>query len=292
MAKKKKKTPLHHQIKKHAKRIVVVTPKFVHGVFVGAVVGALLVLVLRAVSPAAAATASTQDCSANSIMHCGATTKTQFINKVKANTEGDLKNIYAQFQLPTNYYYTKFINKAVSGQDMRDGRIVVNGKTIATNSYSLGRDRMGVPLKNKVVIKGKTYWKGTPTQRFSARENSIPVWVLYKDDGSIRFVVMKACGNPVGGTQKSTPKPTPTPSPTPPSPTPPPPTPEPTPPPTEVTPAAAKALPNTGPGAILIIALVAIIGGYVFHMTHQRKLRKHHAAVHHHSSARKHHRRK
>src|SRR5258708_3303947 len=104
MPKKKKKIPIHHRVKQHAKRIVVITPKFVHGMFVGAVVGALLVLVLREVNPAAAATAAARDCTTNSIMKCGATTKTEFINKVKANSPNDLKAVYNNFGLPSSLY--------------------------------------------------------------------------------------------------------------------------------------------------------------------------------------------
>ncbi|HSW80623.1 MAG TPA: hypothetical protein VLG47_07640, partial [Candidatus Saccharimonadales bacterium] len=269
--------------------------------FVGAVVGALLVLVMREVNPAAAATAVARDCSTNSIMKCGATTKTEFISKVKTNSPSDLKPVYNSFGL-TSDSYNNFVTYAVSGNDMRDGRIVVNGKTIATNSYSLGRERQGVPISNKVTINGKTYWKGTPGQRFGAGINSIPVWVFYKTNGDIKFVVMKACGNPVGGHSLWKPKPTPPPSPPPHSPTPPPPapTPEPTPtpppelppppppPPTAVTTSSVKALPNTGPGAILIIGALAIIGGYIFHMRQRQvKHRKH--TTHHHRPTHPHH---
>jgi hypothetical protein len=305
MVKNKKKIPIHHKVKKHVKRIVVITPKFVHGMFVGAMVGALLVLVMRAVDPAAAATAVTRDCTTNSIMKCGATTPTEFINHVKTNSPGDLKAIYNYYGLPSSLY-NNFITYAHSGQDMRDGRIVVNGKTIATNSYSLGRDRMGVPLSDKVIINGKTYWKGTPGQRFSAGINSIPVWVFYKYSGDIQFVVMKSCGNPVGGKSLWKPKPAPTPPPPTPTPTPPPQiptppetppppapvTPTPPPPPTTIT-TTAKDLPNTGPGAIMVIALLAIIGGYVFHMSQRKvKHKRHHAsAAHHHRQIPPHHRR-
>src|SRR5262245_24963595 len=120
MAKKKKKIPIHH----HVKRAIVITPKFVHGMFVGAVVGALLVLVLRAVNPAAAATgAVSRDCTTNSIMKCGAVTKVEFIKKAAADQPGDLKTVYKFFGLNLIAANSnKFITSAKKGLDMRDGR--------------------------------------------------------------------------------------------------------------------------------------------------------------------------
>jgi hypothetical protein len=64
--------------------------------------------------------------------------------------------------------------------------------------------------------------------------------------------------------------------------TPPPTPPEtPTPPPVTPTPAPPTTLVNTGPGAIITIAVLSIIGGYIFHIKHLHGKHKKHA--HHHS---------
>jgi hypothetical protein len=40
-------------------------------------------------------------------------------------------------------------------------------------------------------------------------------------------------------------------------------------------------LPNTGPGAVIIIAIAAVAGGYIFHITHRHIKRRRHTTRHH-----------
>jgi hypothetical protein len=269
MAKNKKKRPIHH----HIKRAIVVTPKFVHGVFVGALAGALLVLVLRSISPAAAATAPLiRDCSSNSIIQCGALTPAEFIKKVKTDKPGDLQTIFKAFGLPSSQY-NDFLTSAKIGSDLRNGDVVVNGNVVATKTFSFGRQKL--PGETPIKIGGKTYYGGMNNTTFAKGVNSIPVMVFFNSKGIIQFAVMEPCGNPVGG-KPVIPKKPPTPSPSPtPSPTP---TPTPSP---VTTVSSVQSLPNTGAGAVLVIGVLAAIGGYVFHMAHRHIGKKRHSATHH-----------
>jgi hypothetical protein len=53
--------------------------------------------------------------------------------------------------------------------------------------------------------------------------------------------------------------------------------------PTPVQAQTVAALPNTGPGAVVIIAIASVIGGYVFHMGH-RHIRNKRRTTHHHNT--------
>lgn len=277
MAAKKKKKSLHH----HAKRLIKVTPKFVHGLVAGAFIGAIVVELMRATFPAAALSAAVaRDCSANSIIPCGALSAAEFIRDVQANKQGDLQDIYTRFGLPPSDYGT-FLAHAKMGSDLRDGRVVVDGKTVATGAWSLGRQR--IPGETGMTIDGRTYFRGDNQVSYGSGVQSIPVMVLFNSQGVMQFAVMTACSNPVGGTPVKPPKP-PTPTPTP-TPTPPPSIPTT---PTTLSSANVTQLPNTGPGAVIIIAVLAVIGGYVSHMTHRhirhkRRLAQHHRPAHAHA---------
>jgi hypothetical protein len=59
------------------------------------------------------------------------------------------------------------------------------------------------------------------------------------------------------------------------------PTPTPTPAPTPVVETASTTLPNTGPGEIAIVAVLALAGGYIFHLRHLHKQRRLAHATHH-----------
>jgi hypothetical protein len=45
--------------------------------------------------------------------------------------------------------------------------------------------------------------------------------------------------------------------------------------------AAPVSLPNTGPGAVIIIAIASVVGGYVFHMSHRHIRNKRRGTTHH-----------
>jgi len=132
------------------------------------------------------------DCSANAILHCGTTSRTDFISKVNANGQGDLKTIYNAYGLSTADY-SRFASTAQNGLAYKDGRIVVGGQTVATDSRSLGREAK--PYSRPVVIGGKTYHESRAQDVFLS--NSIPVMVLFDSKGQVETVVINDCGNPI-----------------------------------------------------------------------------------------------
>src|SRR5580765_6786439 len=98
----------------------------------------LLSLTVLGAAPVQAAT----DCDDNAIIKCGVTSPTDFINHVKANDnkngKHDLQALYAHHGLSAADYAT-FVKNAQPGTAYKDGRIVVDGKVVATGAKSLGR---------------------------------------------------------------------------------------------------------------------------------------------------------
>jgi PKD repeat protein len=140
-----------------------------------------------------------RDCSANSIDYknlnggCGATSPKEFIKDVQDNNPNDLKAIYSDFGLVSSDY-SKFVSTARMGMAYKNGTIVVDGQTVATNAWSIGRDHFSYSVPYK--INGKTYYKSADTKVLLS---NIPVMVLFNSKGEMQFAVMTACGNPAKG---------------------------------------------------------------------------------------------
>jgi hypothetical protein len=269
----KKPTAVHSSVR-HVKRVLSLTPKFVHGMVVGGFVGLLIVTLLHRVSPAAALTLSvSRDCTPNAVIHCGA-----------INTD-ELKSRYSQAGVAAIYsYYGISANDiknigstAVAGTAYKDGSIKLNStvKVVATGSTSAGRQPISGSTRKS--FGGVTFYDTPSTKAF--RSNALVVYVVMEND-QFKFAIVPNCGNPMRATPVPRPKPVPTPTPTPPANLAPPLTP---PPPTELTPTPpvvpapeATALPVTGPSDVLIIGLLAVIGGYIFHVTHRHVRHRRH----------------
>ena len=150
-----------------------------------------------------------RDCSGNSIIKCGELTPSAFINQVKANNDNnghhDLQAVYANFGLVPSQYQ-QFADHAEMGEDYRNGTIVVNGQTVATNAWSIGRyaSWQGSGYFTK-KINGVDYYGNYNDKAYGPNVNSIPVMVIFDSKGVMQFAAMTACGNPATG-NKVTPK--------------------------------------------------------------------------------------
>jgi len=144
-----------------------------------------------------------QDCDNNAIIYCGAQTPSEFISKATANNPADLQAIYQNFGLaPADY--NKFVTTAKMGTAYKDGRIVVDGRTVATDAWSIGRlgNHDGQTFKREYTIAGHTYYASHNTDIFLS--DNIPVMVMFDEKGVMKFAVLTACGNPITG-PKTTP---------------------------------------------------------------------------------------
>lgn len=142
------------------------------------------------------------DCDTNAIIRCGFSTREDFIAKVRANDNQngihDLQAFYAAFNLPASQY-DNFQQHAVWGYAKRSGDVVLqNGTVVAHNGISYGRS-LAVHQPSPVIktINGTQYYGNVPNITFKAGVDSIPVYILFDDQGNMLFAVMPACGNTV-----------------------------------------------------------------------------------------------
>lgn len=140
-------------------------------------------------------------CDSDAIIYCGISSPGNFISKVRSNDSGnghhDLKAIYAHYGLSASDY-DNFAAHAVSGTAYNDGRIVVDGKVIATGAKNIGRDAsVQGPHAFPVGIDGQTYYGNDDGVMYA--DNEHPVYVLFDNSGTMQFAVEKACGNPAFG---------------------------------------------------------------------------------------------
>jgi hypothetical protein len=139
------------------------------------------------------------DCDSNAIIYCGYTSPSNFIAKVRGNDSGnghnDLQSVYATFGL-TPSDYDNFAAHAVAGTAYKDGRIVVDGKTVATEGKTLGREPAGHtgPGMFTKLIRNHTFYGNTNGRAFAS--DGLPVYVLFDGQGTMKFAAIKSCGNP------------------------------------------------------------------------------------------------
>jgi hypothetical protein len=143
--------------------------------------------------------ATVRDCSPNSIDKyagspgCGAATPKELVDDATRNNPSDLQTIYNHFGLSTSEY-SRFASTAKMGMAYRDGRIVVDGQTVMTGAWSIGRSKFS--YSSNYPIGSHTYYKSAHT---SVLKSDIPVMVMFDGNGTVEFASLTACGNPVNG---------------------------------------------------------------------------------------------
>lgn len=273
---------------RHARTLLRITPRFVHGMVVGAFLGFMLLSVLRSQNNASALSVTvTRNCDNNSVIYCGALTTAELQQRY---SQAGVATIYSYFGISAQDI--KNIDSiAKVGEVTKTNEVIVGGKVVATNAVTVGRENVN-PSTHK-EINGVNFYLRPPSVNFLS--SSIPAFVAFSSSGQFRFAILGSCGNSVSGTPVPQPTPTkPTPVPTPK------PTPAPTIPTTPLTPTTVlptpqtittaaeqvqpQSLPNTGPGAVIIVVGAAVVCGYLFHMTHRHLRNKHKQRTHHHGN--------
>jgi hypothetical protein len=263
---------------RHVRHVLRVTPKFVHGMVVGGFVGLLIVSLLRQVAPVNALSFSvSRDCTANAVIHCGALTTDELKSRY---SQSGVAAIYSFYGISASDI-SSIGSTAVAGTAYKDGSIKINstGKIVATGSTSAGR--RPISGSTRMSSGGVTFYDSRSQTAF--RSNAIAIYVVMSND-EFKFAIVPNCGNPMRATPVPKPKPEPEPEPTPPAnlapPLSPPPT-DHTPIPEVEAPKRVAALPVTGPREVAIIGVLAVVGGYIFHVTHRRVRTKKRHTTHH-----------
>lgn len=174
------------------------------------------------ISTANAAIDNTPDCDTVAIIKCGAFSESALKAAYDKNSTGDLKQVYNAFGISRSDM-TGFSNGIV----YRNGKVTVDGKVVATNAMTAGRNYGGTPIPGT-----KNVGKYSVSKFVDEGQTAFVKMV----NGKFSFAIVKACSNPVSATPT---KPAPKPTPTPPAPTPQP-TPKPTPKPTPTPPAPSQ----------------------------------------------------
>lgn len=134
-----------------------------------------------------------RDCTAAAIINCGALTPKELADKYIPNKPGDYDNVYRAYGYST-HDMTNAGTVAKMGEVKKDGRVIVNGKVVATDAKMLGR--YGVNGSTKRVIDGKTYYEHPTSISFFEHE-SISAYIFFDANGDFRGAILTACGNPV-----------------------------------------------------------------------------------------------
>lgn len=155
---------------------------------------ALFVLSVFGISQLTAQAASidrTRDCDKYAIVYCGTMSVSEIRDKY---SEKDHDNVFRAFG----------ISKADVSGDIRkgtvyqDGRVVVGGKTVATNAVMAARYLGGSS------ISGSSTAKKTSVSRMGSAQEAL---VKFNADGEFEWAIMTPCGNPVKATPVKVKKP-------------------------------------------------------------------------------------
>jgi hypothetical protein len=166
------------------KRISKISPKqlTIAAAFVVALAGAV------SLGQATKQTTHAADCSTNAILRCGVSNPNNFIDRVAANDQ-NTQGVYAGFGLD-GVDYARFRSEAKQGIANRNGTIVVDGRVVATDAWSIGRS------KKAHSWNWNGFWADSATV---VNRSDIPVMVLFDENGAMEFAVMYDCGNPTTG---------------------------------------------------------------------------------------------
>ena len=134
---------------------------------------------------------NTPDCNDGvAIINCGAFSPQALRDKAARD---DVPRIFNAFSISQSDLNGQFVDGIV----WRDGRVTVEGKTVATGAMTAGRNFGGAPIAGTNAGK-------YPTSRFVTEGQTAFVRMV---DGKFDFAVIKACGNPVSATPKNPPTP-------------------------------------------------------------------------------------
>lgn len=139
-------------------------------------------------APAAGLAASgPRDADSNAMVYNGAYSRAELTQKLK-NGDGvhSASSLQKEFSSRGVTIAEIQSDNMVNGQVTKGGRVIVDGKTVATNARSWGRQNMAGSKKD-----GNLYVRPTEV---SFQSSSLDAFV-YMKDGVFQYAIIKACGN-------------------------------------------------------------------------------------------------
>jgi hypothetical protein len=155
----------------------------------------LLSFLLMVVPGLQAQSGGQRDCDSNAVIRCGALTTSEM--KRKYNSQSDVRGIFSHMGINRGDMANSNWRR---GHVASDGKVVVDGKTVATNAMTAGRQNM---TGSRAVTKnGTTFYVRSPGVSFG--QGQLDALVAMKN-GRFQHAVLTSCGNPVKA--KPVPKP-------------------------------------------------------------------------------------
>lgn len=142
--------------------------------------------------------------SADAIIQGGAITEKEMLQKYDQNASG-VQSVFKHYGISRSDL-TGETSQIKHGIVYQDGRVVVDGKTVATNAYSVSRKAFYDTRGNaprKVNINGTTFYEG-PNMSIFLR--SVDAFVYFRN-GQFYRAVLSSCANPVVATPPAVEKP-------------------------------------------------------------------------------------
>lgn len=135
--------------------------------------------------------AEARDCSDNAVIRCGVTDINQL--RSKYNADASTQNIFAAYGLTG-----AVVNGATvkTGTTTRSGDVIVDGKVVATNAHSAGRQYISGSTRKE--SNGTVYYDSPNQTAF--RTDSLAIIAFFDGDGKFIGAVLTDCGNPLTGT--------------------------------------------------------------------------------------------
>lgn len=149
---------------------------------------------------------STRDCNTNAVINCGALSTGELINKY--NSDPSVNVIFSHFGIG-RADIESMNSTAQAGEVSSNGDVRVNGKLVATNAMTAGRQ--DIAGSQRVTTNGVTFFVRPPSVSFVS--SPLAAFAVMKQNGQFDFAILASCGNPVRARPMS-PAPTPAPRPT------------------------------------------------------------------------------
>lgn len=166
--------------------------KHLRNIFSLAAIMTPIAAILMSLPTSALSISSSRDCDSNAVINCGALTVNELQRKF--NNQSSVRTIFRSFGISASDIRA-MDSTARAGTVTRSGKVMVNGKTVATHAMTAGRQNMSG--SQSTTRSGVTFFERRPSVSFA--QSSLPAFVVM-NNGRFQFAIIASCGNPVKAT--------------------------------------------------------------------------------------------
>ncbi len=145
--------------------------------------------------PSSQAQTKPTNCDDNSVISCGAYTKSELKDGWSAHA--GVQCLYTHFGI-SQADVRNIDSNSVDGTVTKSGNVVVNGKIVATDAMTAGRTPDGNNASTPYTCAGQTFYMRSPSVSFNS--NSLSAFVVMDSNDRFSFAIINSCGNPVMAT--------------------------------------------------------------------------------------------